>query len=443
MAYQSLKGFRDILPEESPRWRRLEETIRSLMRRGGYGEVRLPIVEATELFARGVGEGTDIVGKEMYSFLDRSDPPESITLRPELTAGAARAFVQHSMMQVQPVTKWFYIGPMFRYEHPQAGRYRQFHQFGLELYGSPHPEADAEVIVMGMELLHELGIENFRLRLNSIGTPEERIGYRAALLAYLHAHVGELSEDSVRRMDTNPLRVLDSKREEDIRATANAPHIMDALGDESRGHFERVQQLLAAAGVGYTLDHRLVRGLDYYTRTAFEFQGLDLGAQDALGGGGRYDGLIEQIGGRATPAIGFSFGMERLLIAMENAGKSAGPEPETDIYVVGLDDDSRRWAFTQTMELRRQGFAADCDVLRRSLKAQMREANRRGARLAVIVGGSELEARHAQVKDLAEGVQHGIAFDDLGGELRHMLERASSPQQGTADPAAPGPISAS
>lgn len=420
MAYQSLKGFRDILPEESARWRDLEEIIHGLMRRTGYGEIRLPIVEATELFARGVGEGTDIVGKEMYSFLDKSDPPESLTLRPELTASAARAFVQHSMAQAQPLTKWFYIGPMFRYESPQAGRYRQFHQFGLELYGSPYPEADAEVIAIGAELLRELGITNSRLRLNSIGTPEERLEYRTVLLAYLQEREGQLSPDSVRRMTTNPLRVLDSKREEDIRATAEAPHILDFLGDESRTHFERVRELLDGMGIAYIIDHRLVRGLDYYTRTAFEFQGLDLGAQDALGGGGRYDMLIEQIGGKGTPAVGFSFGMERLLIARENAGGSREPEPETNIYVIGLDDDSRRWAATTTTELRRLGLSADCDMLRRSLKAQMREANRKNARVAVIVGGSELETRTAQVKDLANATQQGVAFDDLAGELRRL-----------------------
>ncbi len=421
MAYQSLKGFRDLLPEESARWRRLEQVIHSLARRGGYGEIRLPIVEATELFARGVGEGTDIVGKEMYSFLDKSDPPESITLRPELTASAARAFVQHSMAQNQPLTKWYYLGPMFRYEQPQAGRYRQFHQFGLELYGSSHPEADAEVIILGAQLLEELGITNQKLRLNSIGTAEERAGYRAALLEYLRARTGELSPESVRRMEGNPLRVLDSKREEDVRATADAPHIADFLQDESRSHFEQVQDLLNAAGIAFTIDHRLVRGLDYYTRTAFEFQGLDLGAQDALGGGGRYDMLIEQIGGKATPAVGFSFGMERLLIAMQNAGTAAAADPDTDVYVIGLDDASRRWALGATTELRTAGVAAECDLLRRSMKAQMREANRRGARVAVIVGGSELEARQAQVKNLASSEQQSVAFENLAGEIGKIV----------------------
>ncbi len=434
MAYQSIKGFRDILPEESARWRRLEDVIHGLTRRSGYGEIRLPIVETTALFTRGVGEGTDIVGKEMYSFLDKSEPPESLTLRPELTASAARAFVQHNMAQSQPLNKWYYIGPMFRYEQPQAGRYRQFHQFGLELYGSSQPEADAEVIIIGAQLLQELGISNQKLRLNSIGTAEERIRYREALLEYLNARIEQLSPDSVRRMQGNPLRVLDSKREEDIRATAEAPHIIDFLQDESRAHFERVQDLLTAAGIAFTIDHRLVRGLDYYTRTAFEFQGLDLGAQDALGGGGRYDTLIEQIGGKETPAVGFSFGMERLLMAMQSANGPAEPEPETVIYVIGLDDASRRWALATVTELRAKGIAAEQDLLRRSMKAQMREANRKHAQAVVIVGETELNERRAQVKNLLTGEQRGVIFNDLIVELQRMASnpRTTAPEEPTA-----------
>lgn len=446
MAYQSIRGFRDILSDETPHWQWLEGIIHDLMRRYGYGEVRLPIVEATELFVRGVGEGTDIVGKEMYSFLDRSEPPESLTLRPELTAGAARAFVQHSMGQVQPLTRWYYIGVMFRYENPQAGRYRQFHQFGIELYGSPHPESDAEVIMAGADLLEAIGIRNYKLRVNSVAMPDERAAYRTALLDYLRARSSELSQESLQRMEKNPLRVLDSKREEDIRATADAPHILEFLGEESRAHFDRVLELLTANGIDYVVDHRLVRGLDYYTRTAFEFQGLNLGAQDALGGGGRYDLLIEQVGGKSTPSVGFSFGMERLLIAAQAAGVLPAALPATDVYVVGMDDEAREWAFSTVARLRRAGVAAECDVLRRSMKAQMRDANKKEARFAVIVGGNEMATRHAQVKDLATGEQHGIAFDDLIGELLGRIERradAVPAPHGEADPSVPGPISES
>ena len=402
-----------MLPEESLRWQWLEEKIRDLMRRYGYGELRLPLVEATELFARGVGEGTDVVSKAMYSFLDKGDPPESLTLRPELTAGAARAWVQHEIGKNQGLTKWYYLGPAFRYEQPQSGRYRQFTTFGIELIGSPLPEADAEVILAGVDLIESLGIRNYRLRLNSLGMPEERAAYRAALLEYLTAKRDQLSPESVRRMGSNPMRVLDSKKEEDIAATADAPKILEFLSDESRAHFDRVRGLLDTAGVPYVVDHRLVRGLDYYTRTAFEFQGLDLGAQDALGGGGRYDGLIEQIGGPATPAIGFGFGMDRLIIAAEAAGAIPNQQANLDLFVVGLGDSARGWAAQTTRTFRQAGLAADCDLLGRSMKAQMREANRRNARHVVIAGENELAAGIAQVKDMQGHDQKEVAIAEL------------------------------
>jgi len=418
MLYKSQKGFKDILPQEVASWQWMEGRIRELMSRYGYGEVRLPILESTGLFARGVGEGTDIVTKEMYSFLDKSDPPESLTLRPELTAGAARAYIEHEIGKNQALTKWYYIGPAFRYEQPQSGRQRQFHTFGIESIGSPHPEADAEVIAAGIDLIESLGIRNYRLRLNSLGEANERADYRRALLEFLEGQRDRLSEDSLRRMAANPLRVLDSKKEEDMRATEDAPRILEFLGQESREHFDRVRMLLEGYGIAYTLDHRLVRGLDYYTRTAFEFQGLDLGAQDALGGGGRYDGLIAQVGGAPTPAVGFGTGLERLLLAATAAGAVPANEPSLDVYVIGLDDPSRRWASTLTHTLRREGLVADCDLLRRSMKAQMREANRRGASLVAIAGENELAAAEAQVKDMRSGDQRGVSFDDLTAYLR-------------------------
>lgn len=429
MSYASLKGFRDILPEESARWREMERKIHDLMRRYGYGEVRLPMLEATELFARGVGEGTDVVGKEMYSFLDKSDPPESITLRPELTASAVRAYVQHSIAQQSAFTAWYYLGPAFRYEQPQAGRYRQFHTFGIELIGSEHPEADAEVVAAGVDLLAVLGITNFRLRLNSLGMPDERVGYRAALLDYLRGRASELSEESVRRMEGNPLRVLDSKKEQDVRATADAPRLTEFLGAESLEHFERTRALLDAMGIDYVVDPRLVRGLDYYTRTAFEFQGLDLGAQDALGGGGRYDKLIEEVGGKPAPAVGFGFGLERLLLASEAAGASSTAAPEIDAYLIALDDEARRWAVKTTHTLRGAGLRVECDLLRRSMKAQMRDANRKGARFAVIVGSNELAARAAQVKNLGDGSQRDLPFDALVETLCEATPHLPTPDQ--------------
>jgi histidyl-tRNA synthetase len=435
--YQSLKGFNDILPGDSDVWLWLESEIRAVMRLYGFGEVRLPIVEATELFKRGIGEGTDVVGKEMYSFQDRSDPPESLTLRPELTASAARAYVEHGVGQVSTITRWYYIGPAFRYEQPQAGRYRQFYTFGIELIGSPHPEADVETITIAADLLKRIGLERYRLRLNSIGTAEERVEYRAALLAFLETRRDRLSEESLRRMEANPLRVLDSKKREDLEATADAPSILDYLGDESREHFESVRAMLDANGIEYVIDPRLVRGLDYYTRTAFEFQGLDLGAQDALLGGGRYDRLIEQVGGKSTPAIGFGMGLERIILALKNAGRLPQIPAETDVYIIGLDDASRRWAASIAHEIRTSGLAAEHDLLRRSMKAQMREANRRGAKLVVIAGENELAAREAQVKDMRGGAQRGIPFDALLGELIRSAAEAPVATEET------GPISES
>jgi histidyl-tRNA synthetase len=436
-SFKTLKGFKDFLPKETLHWQWMEGKIRELMARYDFGELRLPIVEATELFARGVGAGTDVVSKEMYSFLDKSDPPESITLRPELTAGAARAYIEHSVAQQQPVTKWYYLGPAFRYEQPQAGRFRQFHTFGIELIGSPHPEADVEVIAAGVDLIAGLGITNFRLRLNSLGMPEERAAYRDALLEFLRGRYDRLSQESQRRMEANPLRVLDSKKEEDLRATEDAPAIEEFLGEESLAHFTLVRRLLTDQGIDFVVDHRLVRGLDYYTRTAFEFQGLDLGAQDALGGGGRYDRLIEEVGGKPTPAVGFGLGLERLLLALDRTGRLPAIPQEVDVYLIGLDDASRRWATTAVRGLRHAGLAADYDLLRRSMKAQMREADRKGARLVVIVGENEFAERIAQVKDMRTGEQRGIPFDDLAGQL--LIAAASEP----AGRNVPGPITES
>lgn len=418
MSYQTLKGFRDLLPEETQRWQWVENIIRDLMRRYGYGEIRLPLVEATELFVRGVGEGTDVVGKEMYTFLDKSEPPVSVTLRPELTAGAARAYVQHSMAQQQPLTKWYYSGPAFRYEQPQAGRYRQFYTFGLELVGSGRPEADAEVISIADDLLRGLGLSNYSLKINSLGMPEERSKFRDALIAFLRERADQLSEDSRRRMEANPLRVLDSKDEADIEATKDAPEVLSFLEEESQAHFAGVRELLDAGGIEYTVDARLVRGLDYYTRTVFEFVGGDLGAQSTMIGGGRYDNLVEQIGGKPAPAIGFGSGLDRLILSCEAAESFPDMSPELDVYLVALDDDARRWAAGMAGNLRREGLSVEHDLLGRSMKAQMREANRKGARRAVIVGGSEMEERVAQVKDMQANEQTSVPFDELVAALQ-------------------------
>ncbi|MCB0714079.1 MAG: histidine--tRNA ligase [Ignavibacteriae bacterium] len=413
MNYQTLKGFRDLLPEETELWLWMEGIIRDLMRRYGFGELRLPCVEATELFTRGIGEGTDVVGKEMYSFLDRSDPPLSISLRPEMTAGAARAYVQYSIAQQQSVTRWYYVGPAFRYEQPQAGRYRQHSQFGVELIGSPRPEAEAEVLGLANDLLRDLGLSNYRLKINSLGMPQERTEFRSALVEFLRERSAQLSEDSRRRMEQNPLRVLDSKEEEDIEATVDAPSILEFLGEESRGHFQMVQQLLTAAKIPFEVDSRLVRGLDYYTRTVFEFVGGDLGAQNTLIGGGRYDNLIEEIGGKPAPAIGFGCGLDRLILSVQAANSGPQSAATVDAYIVALDDDARRWAVETAATLRRAGASVEFDLLGRSMKAQMREANRKGAVRAIIIGSNEMAAKVAQVKEMEANEQSEVPFDQL------------------------------
>ena len=417
MDYQTLKGFRDLLPDQTTTWLWMEGKIRDLMQRYGFGELRLPYVEATELFARGVGEGTDIVSKEMYTFLDRSDPPQSLALRPEMTAGAARAYAQHSIAQQQPITKWYYMGPAFRYEQPQAGRYRQFYQFGIELIGSDRPEAEAEVIAVANGVLRELGLQNYTLVINSLGMPDERIEFRNALIAFLRERIDQLSEDSQRRMEENPLRVLDSKEEQDIEATKDAPSILDFLGEESRTHFQRVQALLTTAGITYEVKPRLVRGLDYYTRTVFEFIGNDLGAQNTLIGGGRYDNLIEEVGGKPAPAIGFGCGLDRLILSIEAAESGPSQTPTIDAYIVALDDEARMWAIGTAALLRKAGLKVEFDLLGRSMRAQMREANRKGARQAVIVGGNELAEQIAQLKNMETNEQQAVPFEKLSEHI--------------------------
>ena len=415
----SLKGFRDIQPDESRRLALVESRLRAVAERYGFGEVRLPMMEETALFVRGVGEETDVVGKEMYSFEDRSDPPVSITLRPELTAGAVRAWIENKIGKTQNLTRWFYLGPAFRYERPQAGRYRQFSTFGVEMIGSERPEAEAEVIAMGRDLLADLGITRYRTVINSLGTIEERAAYREALVAFLEERADRLSEESRRRMTTNPLRVLDSKDEGDQRAIEGAPTIQEYLGDASQEHFARVCGLLDEAGVDYSVEPQLVRGLDYYSRTVFEFLGDDLGAQNALGGGGRYDDLVETLGGPATPAIGFGFGIERLVIA---AGEELEVAPaRLDAYIVALDDEARRWGVGMAAELRRAGCSVLIDILGRSMKAQMREANRLSARTAIIVGGTELASQRAQLKDMQAGEQQEVPFTDLVATIASMM----------------------
>jgi histidyl-tRNA synthetase len=369
------------------------------------------------VFSRGIGEETDIVGKEMYTFTDKGG--SSLTLRPELTAPVIRSYIQHSLGEQTSLTKLYYIGPMFRQERPQAGRYRQFHQFGFECIGQPSPECDVEVISIAAEIYRRLGV-HFTLKINSVGDPECRPRYREVLQDYLRGVFDGLSADSQRRTEKNPMRVLDSKDENDRALTRDAPVILDYLTSESEEHFKRVCTLLEGLAIPYTIDTRLVRGLDYYTRTAFEFVSADLGSQDALGGGGRYDGLVDQLGGKPTPAVGFAAGVERLLMVMET-GEYVWPEELLDCYLIGLDNESRTLLVHLASEMRSKDISVDLDYAGRSMKAQMREANKLNARYVVIVGESERESGAAVVKDMSKGSQDAVPFDGLTAYIRSVL----------------------
>jgi histidyl-tRNA synthetase len=400
--FQSPRGTHDILPEQSASWRHIESTFREVCARFNYGEIRTPAFESTELFARTAGESSDIVvTKQMYTFIAPDE--QSYTLRPEGTAGAVRAYLQHHLNERGPVCKLYYIGPNFRYEAPQAGRVRQHHQCGLELLGADSPESDAEVLSIAWEFLRELGIPA-TVKLNSLGTRDSRAGYIQALKAYLEPQRANLSEDSQKRLDINPLRVWDSKDERDRAIIANAPRLLDYLQEndtESMQHFTTLQKYLEELGIAYEIDAALVRGLDYYTRTAFEFVSPNLGS--SIGGGGRYNGLVEELGGASTPAIGFGMGIERLLLALgeENAVQA----PQLTAFLVTLGDNARAAGPKVLSRLRRAGIRSDCDFVGRSLRAQMREANRQNARFALILGDNELAEDKVAVKDMAAGTQ--------------------------------------
>jgi histidyl-tRNA synthetase len=396
--FQAPRGTFDILPAEEAIRARVYAAAAELFGRAGYGRIDTPIFEDTELFARGVGEGTDIVHKEMFTFEDQGG--RSLTLRPEATAAICRAYIEHGMHRLaQPVKLWTW-GPFFRHERPQAGRFRQFHQVNAEAIGSESPLVDAELIMLFDDLVRGLGVPGLKLRLSSLGTPASRAAYREELLAYLHAHESELSPDVRDRMDENPLRAFDSKDPETQAAIAEAPRMLDRLDQADAEHFAEVRSLLDQAGVSYVLDGTLVRGLDYYTRTVFEFESESLDSQAAtIGGGGRYDGLVEALGGPATPGCGWAAGIDRILIAL------AEPEPEAvaDVFVAAPDAQTGR-AFALVQELRGAGLRAELDLAGRSLKGQMKQADRLGARRTVILD----EQGEATVRDMQSGEQEAL-----------------------------------
>lgn len=412
---QALKGTHDILPEEVYKWDYMEGVIRDVCARYGYKEIRTPIIEATELFQRGIGDTTDVVTKEMYTFTDRGN--RSVTLRPENTASAVRAYLEHKMYGDQQVHKMFYIGSMFRYDRPQAGRYREFHQFGLEVLGASSPLADAEVIAMACEIFHKLGLRDLDLHLNSIGDKNCRPAYRQKLIEFFEGKKDQLCDDCRERLYKNPLRILDCKEEGCKKASVGVPEITDYLCDDCHAKFEAVKHYLDGLGISYTVDPRLVRGLDYYTNTAFEIQYPPLGAQSAVCGGGRYDGLVEEIGGPSTPGIGFAIGLERLLLALEMQNLIPAPKSQKRVYIAALGEDAVAEGFKIQEELRGLGVLTDMDLQGRSLKGQMKQAGKLDSQFTVIIGSNELEKGAAAVKNMADGTQEDIPFAEVAGYI--------------------------
>ncbi|MFM8177690.1 MAG: histidine--tRNA ligase, partial [Candidatus Kapaibacterium sp.] len=387
------------------KWQRLETVFRTVTDLFGYEEIRTPIIEYSELFHRSAGEGSDVVNKEMYVFKDRSD--DSICLRPELTAAVARVILQNTLLRAHPTMRLWYYGPCFRYERPQLGRQRQFHQIGAELIGTPHAEADADVIQLAHAILTACGIDDVRLEINSIGSAVSRQAYKGALVDFFRAYVGDLSEDSRRRLETNPLRILDSKDESDRRIITGAPQIHDFLDDPSVAHFERLQSLLNALGISFDVNPMLVRGLDYYTDTVFEFKTSKLGAQDAVGGGGRYDSLFESLQGPPTPGVGFGIGVERLLML---ADSGSGEPPVPTVYLISTPKYAQR-TVPVVSRLRAAGIRCLHDVQHKSFKAQMKDADRCHASCVVFMGESEISDNTFTIKNMNSGVQTSIPMD--------------------------------
>jgi histidyl-tRNA synthetase len=403
-------GMVDILPGEVEKWRALEAIIHEEAARFNFEEIRTPILEQTELIKRGVGQLTDIVTKEIFAF---TKGDSNYVLRPELTAPVVRAFVQHHLAQRGGTQKLYYIGPMFRAERPQKGRQRQFHQFGVEIIGSDDPIADVECISFMMQIYQRIGIKNFTLKLNSVGDPESREAYKKVLHNYLQPNFSILSDLSKKRLEKNPLRILDSKEPEDQEIIKNAPVISNHLNQKSAEHFMLVKKYLDMRGIEYEIDPRLVRGMDYYTRTAFELTSPDLGSQDALAGGGRYDLLVEEIGGQPTPAVGFAAGIERLLIACDELGINLADEKSIDIFVVSLGDNARNWVIEHLPELRDHAISATMDYKGRSMKAQMKEAHRQNAKFALIVGDNELDSGKLVLRNMKKSEEQYLTFAEI------------------------------
>ena len=417
------RGTKDILPEQAGRWQTVEEVMREEAEISGFREIRTPVFEDTGLFQRSVGETTDVVQKEMYTFLDQGK--RSVTLKPEGTAGAVRAYLEHGLFNGPMPVKLYYLTPCYRYEKAQAGRQREFHQFGVEMFGSGLPIADAGLIAMAHSLFGRLCIKGLKLKINSIGCPDCRAKYSQALKAYFTAHRDRLCETCLSRLDRNPMRILDCKNPSCGEVAAGAPHILDYLCDGCRAHFGQVRANLDAAGIQYEVDPTIVRGLDYYTRTVFEFVSDDLGAQSTVCGGGRYDGLVEELGGRPTPALGFAVGIERLLMIME-AQKVEFPEPDPcELYIASVGEPARLEAFRLVQRLRDCAVEAACDEMGRSLNAQMKYAGKIGAQFTLVLGGDEIASGTGIVKNMKTGEKKKVDLkDDFPGQFAAISTEA-------------------
>ena len=420
MELRALKGTKDIFGDEMRKWLEVEEIIRGLCDDFGFNQIRTPMFEYTDLFARGVGDTTDIVNKEMYSFVDKGE--NHITLKPESTAAVVRAFLEHSMYADTQPTKLYYISPTFRYERPQAGRQRQFHQFGVEMFGADGPTADAEIIAIGHTLLKRLGINKVELHINSLGGTECRKKYNETLKAFLHEKKDHLCPLCQERMDKNPLRVLDCKNEACQAELKDAPTVLSTLGPECKAHFEKLQELLTAMNIPFVIDPSIVRGLDYYTKTVFEFISNDIGAQGTVCGGGRYDRLVDEIGNKSVPAVGFGAGMERLIIVRDAENNAPLPKATRDIFIGYRGDEAMMKAFELVNELRQAGISAESDHLQRSIKAQMKYANKINARYSVIIGESELAEGSLKLKEMETGNEVTVPMDQFVQMFKNLIE---------------------
>jgi len=413
----TIKGFKDILPHETALWQWVEAEARKVFNSFGFKEIRTPVLEKTELFSRSIGQDTDIVSKEMYTLRDSKG--DGMTMRPEATASVVRAYIQNKLYQENPVQKLYYIGPMFRHERPQKGRFRQFHQIGAELFGDPGPVSDADIIIMAMHLFNRLGINDVSLHINSLGCPDCRNVFRDKLKTYLAERSGPLCEDCHRRAEVNPLRVFDCKVESCRSIVSEAPSILDSICENCSSHFSLLREYLDKSGIGYIVNHKLVRGLDYYSGTTFEIQTDRLGAQNAVAGGGRYNGLISQLEGPDHPGIGFALGVERLVALLEDSVKKDYEKPE--IFIAGLGDAVEKNAFAWVTELRRSGIMAEMEYGSKGLKAQMKRADRLGAKKVLIVGDDELASGRGILRDMATKTQQEITLDDLVKGIKKII----------------------